>query len=240
MEKQSGSILLKETTVNDAIDFKCPECGKDYRVDPKDAGRKASCFQCGCKFTVPVPVSASFGSQIPLAIPPASAPAGDANQDTSARRPSIRTRRLSADADQMRRAFAESPVIRLQSTAGEPPDTYTLAYHVRGLARGPGGAPVPRSDHLVEIQLTREYPHQAPKCKMLTPIFHPNIEPTVICVGDHWTAGQRLVDLAVRIGQMIAYQAYNIKSPLDGEAAMWADLNRVQLPIDPRDLHPPE
>jgi ubiquitin-protein ligase len=140
----------------------------------------------------------------------------------------------------MRHAFGDSRLIRIQSAAGEPPDTYTLAYHIRGLARGPGGAPVPRNEHVVEIQLTREYPHQAPKCKMLTPIFHPNIEPTVICVGDHWTAGQRLVDLAVRIGQMIAYQAYNIKSPLDGEAAMWADLNRDQLPIDARDLHPPE
>jgi hypothetical protein len=37
---------------------------------------------------------------------------------------------------------------------------------------------------------------------------------------------------------MIAYQAYNIKSPLDGEAAMWADLNRELLPIDKRDLVP--
>jgi hypothetical protein len=60
---------------------------------------------------------------------------------------------------------------------------------------------------------------------MLTPCFHPNIEPATICVGDHWTAGERLVDLVVRIGEMITYQAYNIKSPLDGEAAMWADLH---------------
>ena len=67
---------------------------------------------------------------------------------------------------------------------------------------------------------------------MLTPIFHPNIDPATICVGDHWTAGERLVDLAVRIGEMIAYQAYNIQSPLDAEAAMWADLNAAKLPVD--------
>lgn len=70
--------------------------------------------------------------------------------------------------------------------------------------------------------------------------FHPNIEPTAICVGDHWTASERLTDLVIRIGEMIAYQAYNIKSPLDGEAAMWVDLNRGGLPTDTRDIHPPE
>ena len=75
---------------------------------------------------------------------------------------------------------------------------------------------------------------------MLTPIFHPNIEPATICVGDHWTAGERLVDLVVRIGEMIAYQAYNVKSPLDGEAAMWADLHVRDLPVDDRNLRPPE
>jgi hypothetical protein len=26
----------------------------------------------------------------------------------------------------------------------------------------------------------------------------------------------------VRIGEMLSYQLYNVRSPLDGEAAMWA------------------
>jgi hypothetical protein len=100
-----------------------------------------------------------------------------------------------------------------------------------------GGAPrVARDHHLVEIRLTSEYPRVAPQCKILTPIFHPNIDPTTICVGDHWAAGERLVDLTIRIGEMIAYQAYNIQSPLDAEAAMWADLNATGLPVDSRSL----
>jgi hypothetical protein len=37
---------------------------------------------------------------------------------------------------------------------------------------------------------------------------------------------------------MIAYQAYNIQSPLDAEAAMWADLNPQSLPTDRRPLRP--
>ena len=152
----------------------------------------------------------------------------------------MRTRRLLADAEQVQQAFKGFPLIRVQSIVGNPPDRYQVAYFVRGLIRGPAGVPVYQDQHLMEIQLTSEYPRQSPKCKMLTAIFHPNIEPAVICVGDHWTAGERLVNLIVRIGEMIAYQAYNIKSPLDGEAAMWADQNGQRLPTDTRHLRPPE
>jgi ubiquitin-protein ligase len=151
----------------------------------------------------------------------------------------MRTRRLLADAEQMRRAFHGFPLIAVQSLGGNPPDRYRIQYRVRGLARAPGGKLVYRDEHEAEIQLTSEYPRQSPKCKMLTPAFHPNIDPVAICVADHWTAAERLVDLVIRIGEMICYQAYNIKSPLDGDAAMWADLNRAHLPLDSRDLCPP-
>lgn len=156
------------------------------------------------------------------------------------RRPPMRIRRLMADAEQMSRVFAHFPLIRIVSMEGNPPDKYRIEYNVRGLARGDDGQPIYRDRHLVEIQLTRDYPRQSPKCRILTPIFHPNFDSSIICVGDHWTAAEKLVDLVVRIGEMIAYQAYNIKSPLDGEAAMWADLNQAVLPTDKRSLVPPE
>ncbi len=152
----------------------------------------------------------------------------------------MRTRRLIADAQQMAEAFADSALIKVRPVAGDPPEAYHVEYAVRGLQRGRGNRPAPREHHLVEIRLTSDYPRLAPQCKMLTPVFHPNIDPSHICVGDHWTAGERLVDLVVRIGEMLAYQAYNIKSPLDGEAAMWADLNVDRLPTDPRSMRPAE
>jgi hypothetical protein len=157
----------------------------------------------------------------------------------------MRLRRLRADADAMATAFANFPAIQVRPLAGDPPEVYRVEYHVKGMERGEpgvdGGAePVVREHHVVEIQLTSEYPRIPPQCKMLTPVFHPNIDPATVCVGDHWTAGERLADLVVRIGEMIAYQAYNIQSPLDAEAAMWADLNADRLPIDPRNLHPGE
>lgn len=151
----------------------------------------------------------------------------------------MRIRRLVADAEHMQKVFEGFPLIRLVGMAGNPPDKYRIEYRVRGIAKGENGQTFYRDEHLVEIQLTSEYPRQSPKCRILTPIFHPNFDPAVICVGDHWTAAERLADLVVRIGEMIAYQTYNIKSPLDGEAAMWADMNQPIFPIDSRSLTPP-
>lgn len=153
---------------------------------------------------------------------------------------SPRQRRLVADYQLMMERFSTFPLIHLERTKGNPPEEYVVAYHIRGIERLRGEEVVYRDYHEVEIKLPGTYPRTPPTCRMLTPVFHPNIEPAIICIGDHWTASERLCDLVVRIGEMIAYQAHNIKSPLDGEAAMWTDLNQDILPIDSRDLTPPE
>lgn len=207
------------------ISFECGGCGRAFNVPDEFAGRKAKCKTCGNAVVVPQPDASEA--------PPAAA---------FVEMPKIpmRQRRLMADAKQMSEAFVRSPLITVRPAAGNPPETYHVEYRIHGLERGKNGSPAPRGSHAVEIQLTADYPRLSPKCRMLTPVFHPNIDPATICVGDHWTAGERLVDLVVRIGEMIAYQAYNIKSPLDGEAAMWADLNIDKLPVDPRSVRPVE
>ncbi|HEX8525121.1 MAG TPA: ubiquitin-conjugating enzyme E2 [Tepidisphaeraceae bacterium] len=202
------------------IDFSCTGCGERFSVPDNAANRNVRCKKCGKQLIIPAPKAAA-----PVA--PGMTP--------------MRLRRLKSDHEQMRRAFSKWPHIRVESTVGDPPETYVLEYTVRGLEKVPKVKdPVPREKHRVEVQLVSEYPRVGPKCRMLTPIYHPNIDPATICVGDHWTAGERLVDLVVRIGEMIAYQSYNIQSPLNGEAAMWTDLNTKSLPIDPRTIRPPE
>ena len=217
------------------IHFTCAGCGRPFSVPPEFAGRRATCKSCGSAVTVPTPGPQTTTTS-PAARPPAAVEAAPAAVPKSP----LRTRRLMADARQMTDAFANSPLIKVRPIAGDPPEAYHVEYSVRGLERGRGNRPAPREHHLVEIRLTSDYPRLAPQCKMMTPVFHPNIDPTTICVGDHWTAGERLVDLTVRIGEMIAYQAYNIQSPLDAEAAMWADLNQQVLPTDSRPLRPGE
>ena len=71
---------------------------------------------------------------------------------------------------------------------------------------------------------------------MTTPVFHPNIDPQKICIGDHWSAGQSLAHLVVRIAEMICYQSYNVKSPLNAQAAAWAQELLSRLPLENIDL----
>jgi len=148
---------------------------------------------------------------------------------------SIRLRRLQADFELISRLFAEHPGIKLRRHAGNPPEKYEFDMFVRGLEKE-GGEVRTKDSHCVEIMLPRNYPREAPLCRMLTRVFHPNIAPHSICIGDHWAAGESLADLIVRIGEMIAFQSYNVKSPLNAEAAQWADENRDRLPISNADL----
>ena len=46
-------------------------------------------------------------------------------------------------------------------------------------------------------------------------------------------------DLVIRIGGMLTYQDYDVKSPLNGLAAMWAAEHASLLPVDTREIAPP-
>ncbi|HZL34379.1 MAG TPA: ubiquitin-conjugating enzyme E2 [Tepidisphaeraceae bacterium] len=245
------------------ITFACDGCGRAFAVPASYVGRKAVCKTCGAKVSVPAqrpPATTDISSRTGCWRNANANTEGATTASTALiqseemvgvlsseqpHRPAagaakipVHIRRLMADAQQMTKAFGSGiGPIRIKSAVGDPPEVYQIEYNVSSLARGWFGRPKKRTSHRVEIQLTSEYPRVSPICRMLTPIFHPNIDSTTICVGDHWTAGERLIDLVIRIGEMLAYQAYNIKSPLDGEAAMWADLHQSRLPTDTRDLH---
>jgi hypothetical protein len=148
---------------------------------------------------------------------------------------SVRHRRLQADEEMVRRCFERHPAVRLLETEGEPAERYRFQLSVGGLVVRAERVE-PQSHHLVEVYLTLGYPRQAPQCRMLTPVFHPNIAPHAVCIGDHWSASQSLASVVIRIAEMIAFQSYNVKSPLNGAAARWAEENAARLPIDGRNL----
>lgn len=149
---------------------------------------------------------------------------------------SVRLRRLAADQQSLATAFAAHPAIAIVASEGVPPEKYTVDFRVAGLVPVPGGPPAVRIAHRAEIFLPLDYPRRAPFCRMITPVFHPNIDPQKICIGDHWSAGQSLAHLVVRIGEMLCFQSYNTKSPLNAEAAAWAEQNPGQLPLQTDDL----
>ncbi|MGA2499597.1 MAG: ubiquitin-conjugating enzyme E2 [Tepidisphaeraceae bacterium] len=147
-----------------------------------------------------------------------------------------RLRRLVADQVHVSRVFESHPRIRIVGTEGEPPEKYTVEFQVRAMVPGAGDARIVGEVHRAEVFLSLDYPRRPPLCRMITPVFHPNIDPQKICIGDHWNAGQSLAELIVRIGEMLCFQSYNVKSPLNAQAAMWAETNQSQLPLERVDL----
>ena len=147
-----------------------------------------------------------------------------------------RIRRLSADFEQMKQVFRKHPFIRVTGVQGNPPERYALEFRVMGLVPNDDDSFTKGQAHTAEVFLPLDYPRRPPLCRMTSPIFHPNIDPQKICIGDHWSAGQRLPQLIVRVAEMISYQSYNVKSPLNAVAAAWAEQNMSKLPLEAKDL----
>ncbi len=148
----------------------------------------------------------------------------------------VRLKRLYADHQQVTKIFGNHPNIRLIEAIGTPPERYIIEFLLNGLTGENEEEIAIINSHRAEIYLTLDYPRRPPFCRMLTPIFHPNINPQKICIGDHWNAGQALTQLIIRIGEMICFQSFNVQSPLNAKAAVWAEKNISSLPLDRCDL----
>jgi hypothetical protein len=144
---------------------------------------------------------------------------------------SLRLLRLQSDYEAVRRLVHLHPRIKIDGVLGNPPELYRLFLSVHSLQQR-WEQVTPVSKHRLEIRLPQGYPRNAPVCRMLTPVFHPNIAPHVVCIGEHWTAAESLDRLIMRVCEMLAFQSYNTKSPLNGDAAQWVDEHPEHLPID--------
>jgi len=149
----------------------------------------------------------------------------------------VRLRRLQADYEKLRDYISRHPRLQMIQAEGTPPERYQVEFRIRGLRQKDDELVVVKS-HMVEISLPLNYPRLPPQCRMLTPIFHPNIAPHAICIGDHWSSGEPLWSIVARIGELISYQSYNTKSPLNGEAARWVDGHMDEVPLDPVSMMP--
>lgn len=151
-----------------------------------------------------------------------------------------RLRRMANDFEKVQTEFIGHPYIDVEAIQGNPPEKYRVTYKVKGIVElDRRNQPVISERHVAILYLHSDYPRSKPKCNLETPIWHPNFGP-YICIGDHWGAGETLMDVIVQIGDMIQYRSYNPKSPLNGPAAMWARENKNLFPIGNIDLYQPE
>lgn len=140
-------------------------------------------------------------------------------------------------------ALTEHPNVRLLSVVGEPPERYCIEYRVQGLAPAVEperqGLAVGQDVYHVEFFLPPNFPKRGPRVKILTPVFHPNIDGALTTLGSGWDGSQTLLDLIFRIARALAWQEYELETPLNEAAAEWLAQNPDKLPTDSSDLSVP-
>jgi len=117
-----------------------------------------------------------------------------------------------------------------------------VRFRGKGLWRLDGsGEVLIREQHEVSIQLGAAYPRMMPELTWQTPIFHPNISASgVVCLGGygtHWVPSLNLDELCVMLWDIVRYANFDVESPYNREAALWAkNQDDYRLPVDPRPL----
>lgn len=152
-----------------------------------------------------------------------------------------RMRRLRSDQRALEELRRDSSIFSYDCW-GTPPETYVLKFHGRGLWRAENSGRVTlRDQHEVRIHLGANYPRMMPELSWQSPIFHPNISASgIVCIGGygtHWVPSLNLAELAEMLWDMLRYANFDVNSPYNREAAMWArSQGEFRLPVDPRSL----
>jgi ubiquitin-protein ligase len=157
------------------------------------------------------------------------------------RRESPRTRRLRTDRNALDKLHGESTILDF-TPLGDPAEAYVVRFHGKGLWRPSGNNRIVTRDlHEVSIKLGASYPRMMPELQWKSPIFHPNISAGgVVCLGGygtHWVPSLNLDELCVMLWDMIRYANYDVESPYNREAALWArSQSEYRFPVDHRPL----
>ncbi|RUL89099.1 ubiquitin--protein ligase [Tautonia sociabilis] len=139
----------------------------------------------------------------------------------------------------MERLRDESTIFRF-GAQGDPPQRYLIEFHGRSLARERGKV-IEWQTHQVEVKLGASYPRTMPELRWLSPIFHPNIsEIGLVCLGGyntHWVPSLQLDELCEMLWDMARFHNYDLRSPYNREAALWAASQATfAFPMDDRPL----
>ncbi|MCA9123183.1 MAG: hypothetical protein H6822_00175 [Planctomycetaceae bacterium] len=160
-------------------------------------------------------------------------------------RESPRIRRLRTDFKALEKLREDSSIIDFEvatSTHDAPPESYAITFRGKGLWRPDSSVDILiREQHVVHIHLGAAYPRMMPDLAWKTPIFHPNISGSgVVCLGGygtHWVPSLNLDELCVMLWDMIRYKNFDVESPYNREAALWAKTQRkIPFPVDDRPL----
>ncbi len=155
-------------------------------------------------------------------------------------RKSPRERRLNSDYKGVQQLLRESTIFTFEAR-GNPPERYRLKFDGIGLFRRDSNTIEVCETHEILVELGAAYPRMVPNLAWQTPIFHPNISNNgVVCLGGygtHWVPSLTLAELCTMLWDMIRYKNFDIESPYNREAALWAKVqDTFKFPLDPRSI----
>lgn len=141
-----------------------------------------------------------------------------------------------------RKLVDESDVLELAAVDGDPPQAYLVHLGCRTLIRAPGGAIVQTEGCVVGLRFPDDYLRTAHAAAVLTwlappEIWHPNIRPPFICVGNI-TPGTPLVELLYRVHEIVTWNKVTMHEgdAMNWPACAWARQNPQRFPVDARPL----
>jgi len=149
----------------------------------------------------------------------------------------LRRQRLISDEERLRALAALNPDrLIIQTTKGNPPDSYEIVLQCKTVTALRGGAPVYGSRHVLRVTLPPSYPLQArPHAAYLTPVRNPHVFPSRdVCIGSKGSLTEFLDAFVRRMYDVLRYDPEYIDpdSPADRDAMAWAQQNMHLLPLD--------
>ncbi|TWT58173.1 Ubiquitin-conjugating enzyme [Thalassoglobus neptunius] len=143
----------------------------------------------------------------------------------------VRHRRLLADYEAIQQYVNHHSNLQLLEVEGDPPELYRISYRLNSLARLVGEI-VAVDQQVAEISLPRNYPRVPPKCRILTPIFHPNVKEETLHVDLRWHEHGNLLAVVAIVGQLLQFQELSETNSVNAEAADWVKTNPKGVPTD--------
>lgn len=144
-----------------------------------------------------------------------------------------RMKRLENEYRELRAVFDADPLVEIVAIGPVPSEKYRIVYKVPSLRLDSKGQPIRVDATVVEVELPQGYPKVPPVARTIAGdvVFHPNFNSTKICLADHWAPSTQLVDLIKEIGEMLQWQKFNIRSPLNAQAAQWSQEHKTEIPL---------
>jgi hypothetical protein len=130
------------------------------------------------------------------------------------------------------RAFAYHPILGISPVRGDPPYEYQLDFRMRSLVLNEMGELEYVDEVSMNVWLPPGFPNQAPVARPMVDVFHPNISADGVFLTQWWQPGDSLVDLASRIGELLAFRNYDPETVVNPAAMNWLAENHASLPLD--------